>query len=127
MYSRFAVAVAIMGVSLCVWAQDKPAAPYKTKHSNEFKVNNDHPSRAVSPSPAAKPHSTSSELQHIESEHPGRTAGTHAQKQSATPIKEDKGKPGAKINFKPGKTNSGGSPRAAADPYKGRLRDKGSR
>ena len=130
MYLKFGVAVAIAGMSLAVSAQVKPAAPYKTKPSNEFKVNNARPSGTGTGMGAAQPAKASSsgkELDQIEKEHPAKTSKPNSKNQVASLEKPDKEKtPKPAINFKPSKPKKTPPPPRVADPYKGRLKDKGS-
>lgn len=124
---RFILGTMVLVASLGAWAQrqapaSKPAKPLKAKSSSEFKVSNDANPRPNTGVVSVPRSSSGKSLDKIEHETPKGTNKASSRKVAAlTPPQKEK--PAPKINVKPQK--SAGSGRAAPDPYKGRLKQKG--
>jgi hypothetical protein len=127
MRSLFAVTAVLVGASALVVAQQQP---------KQFKVK---PSPSDSPSaqksttapPAKAPASGSSSsstknLDHLERQ-TAKSASSHANKKApkAVALKPEKGAVNKPMNFG-GKGSDSGMNRQAANPYKGRLKQKGT-
>lgn len=119
----WAVAVALVGVSLSGWAQQNNT--FKVKHT-ATKAPKSAPLGKTTASPAST--SASKELQRVERETAKSAATRSAGPKTAgtgPALKPAKDKPNPPINF--GGTSGGKGARTnnkGADPYKGRLRQK---
>ncbi len=122
------VAVLVVGVSLCGWAQSKPAKPVKMKPSTEFMVKGSGETRSAQaggPTTRAASNTANKNLQGIERER--AKANAHTKKAAAPPPKLDRDKASSRINFTGGGgAKTPGQSKSAQNPYRGRLKEKGA-
>ena len=120
----------VLTISLGAWGQAQPPAlrtakPLKAKPSSEFKVNNESKPAPNATIGRASGTTSAKSLQDIERETPkGNSKGSS--RRASAPVPQEKEKPAPKINFKAASAQKKGSAsRPAADPFKGRLKQKG--
>jgi len=123
----FVLGTVVVGIALTGWAQDiKEAKPLKPHPSTEFKVRARESAKpAGASSPTGRTSSASvQQLRRIEAEHPKKASTT---KRLPGPQLQDKQRPASKINFATNNPRKSQLNRKAADPYQGRLKQKGPR
>jgi len=129
-------AVVVAGLSLSGMAQNGNAQkthPFKVKPSNvDAKVKKPGKGKGAGAGPAKTPGSTAAasnakDLQNIEHETAKAAVASRTTKRtSGAVLKPAKDKPNPKISFNGGAGKGGGMTRQSSNPYKGRLKQKGS-
>ena len=122
---RFLLAVAVLaGLSVIGTAQEQPRQ-FKAKAAPKSKIETAPKSTAAVKAPrAGNTSSTSKELYSVENEHAKGSGTAHTPKKSSATLKPAKERPAPPINFN-GKNGAGGGTRSK-DPYRGRLKQKGT-
>ena len=126
---RFLLTVAVLvGLSAAGAAQEKPKQ-FKTKSSANSKVDTTPRSTAAikAPGGATTTSATSKELRSVEREHTKAVGSAHAPKKAprTAALKPTRERHNPAMNFG-GKSGGTGGGTRRPDPYKGRLKQKGS-
>ncbi len=132
------VAAMVAGVTLSGVAQNgnaQKAHPFKVKPSNvdaKVKIPKSGKGKGAGAAPGKMPGSSTAssnakDLQNVERETAKATVASHSSKRtSGAVLKPAKDKPNPKISFNGGAGKGGGMTRQSSNPYKGRLKQKGS-